>query len=829
VAPSIDQHPALQLWDAGYRDLIPIIPPGADLSPNTRIKAELVGKIPGACSNGKWHGFKSWQSHETSREDVEHWISVGSGFGLRTRNIPTVDIDVDDASLAADIVGALVSAFGWKLLRRTGRAPRVAIPFQTDKPFGKIRFVFRDRENNEKGVVEILGNGNQFVVFGTHPATGNPYTWTDGDSTGGAELLASHAPTSLPALTEDSAQQFILRLLQPVARRHGLTITQTRSRRSADRHVDQQSLRAPSMRELADAVAVIPNDGQFEGRDKYIEMLAAIRAAGFDDLEEAFSIALEWTDRWDGPNDPQTVRRDWDSLGSTFSVGWDYIAGLARANGYAAAALDFEVTELGPPITQHLELTSGPNKGESRAVAESERIAALHGDPVRAFFLELPSLPDGELKVRWKALQRAALTVDPLRDLYLRAVLPTAVRVRVSPDEEKRFASVLESELATDPRLDSVSLPDRRLLLRTAYAHLASLRVLTSQLNDGPGNPLPLVNVARDDLVWGLIPAKGVAALVGAPGQGKSFLALELAARIAKAPELELLTEQPTTEHFADREVRHGSVLYFASEDVDGVRARAARWKDVHGDPVALHIFGRVPPLSELDRTIGFMLAALEAATGPESPPLRLVVIDVLRAAIEGDENSSDVVGPAMVTASVIARMTGAAVLLVHHAAINAPERGRGSSAFTAAMDMIGAVSMNDTEIALKVVKNKNAAGGTVLKWQLQEGVLRYGSNASIPIPSVNEACAVAAGTAIRQIAIGSRGVTRRELAGTMISEYPDLFGSDVKRSTAESRITRGIYIASERHWLVATRDRFHPGPEQPDVLPVGELAGAVQ
>ena len=68
------QHPALQLFDAGYgEDIIPVIPPGARLSSSTKIRVESCGKIPGKQdSNGDWFGFKNWPTHPTTRHNVEH-------------------------------------------------------------------------------------------------------------------------------------------------------------------------------------------------------------------------------------------------------------------------------------------------------------------------------------------------------------------------------------------------------------------------------------------------------------------------------------------------------------------------------------------------------------------------------------------------------------------------------------------------------------------------------------------------------------------------------------------------------------------------------------
>jgi hypothetical protein len=298
---------------------------------------------------------------------------------------------------------------------------------------------------------------------------------------------------------------------------------------------------------------------------------------------------------------------------------------------------------------------------------------------------------------------------------------------------------------------------------------------------------------------------------VGAPGSGKSFLAIELAARIAKSP-------NAGSEFFGGNRVKHGKAIYFTSEDADGVQHRAAKWEKTHGSVKDnLHLFGRVPPLSSLDRTMSFMLAAIEAVRSTESElPLQLIVIDVLRAAIEGEENSSDVMGPAMVVANLMARMTGATILLVHHSALADPERGRGSSAFTGAQDFIGAVSQGDQGILLKVTKNKSGPAGQMLRWYLQDGVLRSGGLAPQTATRTGEACALAAGLIIREIASNKVAVSRRELSAALSEAHPTLFGPTLNPKTVVTRVSRALPAAIALGWISATRGRYGPGPNTP-------------
>ena len=307
-------------------------------------------------------------------------------------------------------------------------------------------------------------------------------------------------------------------------------------------------------------------------------------------------------------------------------------------------------------------------------------------------------MSDGELKSRWAAIRAAASANDPLKQYFYSTVIQHASLLR-DPDAE-RFQIVLDARLRDKDATGAwrgYSVDERRLLLRASHALFATQGALASSVTDSAGEPVPLTDVPRDDLVAGYIPSRSVVALIGASGQGKSFLALELAARVAKTPELDEMGFA-TAERFLDADVRHGTVMYFASEGVSGWRGRARAWMARYGRADHLHLFASVPPLTDLGRALPYMLDAVARIEHFDAPPVALIVIDVLRAAIHGDENSSDVMGAAMTTAGAISRMFNAAVLLVHHAPHSDPERARGSTAFGAAMDWIGAVTKRDDE-----------------------------------------------------------------------------------------------------------------------------------
>ena len=124
-------------------------------------------------------GVKNWQSIDATKEDVRQWVGAGfPGVGVLTRDNPAVDIDVYDEELVEDVISYVVRHCG-ETLRRVGNAPKTLLVYRTDEPFEKVSSrVFIDPDGNENKV-EILGDGQQFVAFATHPDTGKPYVWTD--------------------------------------------------------------------------------------------------------------------------------------------------------------------------------------------------------------------------------------------------------------------------------------------------------------------------------------------------------------------------------------------------------------------------------------------------------------------------------------------------------------------------------------------------------------------------------------------------------------------------------------------------------------------------
>lgn len=325
------------LFENGFTDLVSVVPPGAQLVPSSTIQISQAGKVPGLrAANGLWHGY-NWRKGEPTLDDVRGWCIAGANVGLRADRFPSVDIDCTDPALAAIIEQAALAHLGPAPVR-TGLAPKRLLMYRTEAPFGRMRLFIT--KGDQIHLVEILGLGQQYLVYGTHPKTLGPYSWN--------RDVSALTATELTAITAEQTNAF-LDYLQSALEMVGCT----KFEREGDGKIveraagDQDSLTAPSIDVLRAAVRMIPNnDDLFPSRDAYIKMGYAIRAACGVDEDEGETIFLEWagSHKKDGrvSGNPETARSDWRRLKGPYAVGWQWIAEQARGFGFDTASLELD-------------------------------------------------------------------------------------------------------------------------------------------------------------------------------------------------------------------------------------------------------------------------------------------------------------------------------------------------------------------------------------------------------------------------------------------------------------------------------------------------------
>jgi RecA/RadA recombinase len=174
-------------------------------------------------------------------------------------------------------------------------------------------------------------------------------------------------------------------------------------------------------------------------------------------------------------------------------------------------------------------------------------------------------------------------------------------------------------------------------------------------------------------LIEGVLPANALGVLYGAPGVGKTFVALSMALSIAAG------------HSWCGKPTKSGSVLYVAAEGLFGLRLRVQAYQRRH-EIRAEHV-RYLGDAFDLRRAVDIEKLTLTLQAANLRPDL--IVLDTLARLIPGaEENSSKDMGEAIRAIDSLRRAFGATVLLIHHTGKNG-ELERGSGALRGAADVM--------------------------------------------------------------------------------------------------------------------------------------------
>jgi hypothetical protein len=183
----------------------------------------LYGKEPPIYGkNNTRKGLAQWEElHDATPEMIEMWRKQwpdAINTGVLAMRTPGGDIDIrnpEAAQAVEDLIRDRYLEHG-NILVRFGSPPKRLIPFRTDEPFAKIRrsLIAPDGSTDQK--IEILADGQQFVVDGIHPDTGKPYSWHGG-------TLVETPRAELPYIREDDARQWADAAVELLIKEFGYT------------------------------------------------------------------------------------------------------------------------------------------------------------------------------------------------------------------------------------------------------------------------------------------------------------------------------------------------------------------------------------------------------------------------------------------------------------------------------------------------------------------------------------------------------------------------------------------------------------------------------
>lgn len=233
-----------------------------------------------------------------------------------------------------------------------------------------------------------------------------------------------------------------------------------------------------------------------------------------------------------------------------------------------------------------------------------------------------------------------------------------------------------------------------------------------------------LSTVRAEPVKWlwpGRIPRGKVTLLCGDPGLGKSFVSMDMAARITSRqdwPDVETPLRQP------------GSVLLLSAEDdaADTIRPRV---EAAGGDPTNIVVMDGVRrgPLGAATSGVSLTVdvdSIEEAISRMERP--RLVIIDPISAYMgDADSHNNAEVRAILAQLSAVAGRLGTAIVCITH--LNktpggkAVYRAMGSLAFTAAARMVWQIAKmpgDESSRAMVLVKSNLPDAGTGLSFRIE-------------------------------------------------------------------------------------------------------------
>lgn len=197
--------------------------------------------------------------------------------------------------------------------------------------------------------------------------------------------------------------------------------------------------------------------------------------------------------------------------------------------------------------------------------------------------------------------------------------------------------------------------------------------------------------------------------LYGPPKSKKSFIALDLAARVATGAKLwGRYTTVP------------GPVIYCSNEGVEMLGPRITGWMsgsnvDRHGLAKSLFITDRVPRLLEPGHQADFVRAVRETCSSPS-----LVVLDTLSGARgSADENDAASMQALLDAAEDLRRDLGCAILMVHHSRRNATGY-RGSGVIEASADVMARIDRTgrDARLSFEALKDTADPGSLTFEFE---------------------------------------------------------------------------------------------------------------
>ena len=250
--------------------------------------------------------IKGWQQFRATHEDVDKWLANGhqdGGVGVLCRNTVAIDIDCHNKDINYKLLKWIDENIG-RSLTRVGQAPKCILPFRVEGSFSKLRSDEYEDEVGCKHAVECLADGQQFVAYGIHPGTNEPYKWVRGKS------LADVSHSDLPVINKSQAESFIRYFEELAGQQNGWQLARRGSDFSAaDFDPDDLSMFRPrldiSTKDVRQLLMSVDPDCH---HDEWVRVGMALHHQ-YDGADEGWQLWDEWSSEGSKYQDGECYRR----------------------------------------------------------------------------------------------------------------------------------------------------------------------------------------------------------------------------------------------------------------------------------------------------------------------------------------------------------------------------------------------------------------------------------------------------------------------------------------------------------------------------------------
>lgn len=260
----------------------------------------------------------SWQNKPLSEEQCRNYPTPEAGVGVLCgygeKPLIGIDADIDgDDELSKKVFDLWCTTCAELTINplRIGKPPKFLIVARTAKPLHKITSAWFEKDGRRIRV-EILGKGQQFVAYHTHPETGKPYDWSQ------APVSADLANTPYDELRFVNPDQLhmLLDAFEEICIEAGYTKSGTTSFGEQEQRFEDVAFDLPPLGLTTAKAAELLKDTDLDAADydTWLHVGMALHHE-FHGSRDGRDVWNEWSQKADNYQGTAEIEAKWESFG----------------------------------------------------------------------------------------------------------------------------------------------------------------------------------------------------------------------------------------------------------------------------------------------------------------------------------------------------------------------------------------------------------------------------------------------------------------------------------------------------------------------------------